>query len=93
MEYSNQDRKKLLDSVVCYRFEDFGNEPYILSDDAEDYDQNDFPDVNQTNHQDQEKMDVDCKHQYILRRAKTKTNFYPSFQIRKVFNYKQHVWI
>ena len=45
----------LLDSAVCYEFEDFGNEPYILSDDAEDYDQHDFPDVNQTNDQDQEK--------------------------------------
>ena len=55
----------LLDSVVYYGFEDFGNEPFILSDDAEDYDQNDFPDVNQNNDQDEEKMDVDCKHEYI----------------------------
>ena len=82
----------LLDSVVYYGFEDFGNEPFILSDDAEDYDQNDFPDVNQNNDQDEEKMDVDCKHEYIyiyiLRRTKAKTNFYPSIQIRKVFNSK-----
>ena len=91
MEYSNQDRRMLLDSAVCYGFEEFGNEPYILSDDAEDYDQHDFPDVIQTKDQDEEKMDVDCKHEYILRRTKTKTNFYPSFQIRKVFNCKQHV--
>ena len=74
-------------SVVCLELEDFGNEPYILSDDAEDYDQNDSPDVNQTNDQDEEKLDVDCKHEYISSEEK-KENLYPSFQIRKVFNSK-----
>ena len=55
IEYSNQDRGMLLDNVVYYGFEDFGNGPCILNDDAEDYDHNTFPDVNQNNHQDWEK--------------------------------------
>ena len=43
-----------------------------FSDNAEDYDQNDFSYVNQNNDQDNE-MDVDCKHQYIIKRVKTNT--------------------
>ena len=55
MEYLNKDRRMLLDRVVYNGFEDFANKPYILSDDAEDYYQNDFLDVNQSNDQDEEK--------------------------------------
>ena len=65
MEYSNQKIRMLLNNIVYNGFEDFGNEPYILYDDVEDYDQNYFPDVNQNNDQDKEKMDVNFKHKYI----------------------------
>ena len=63
--------KNGLDNVVYYGFEDFGNEPYILSDNAEDYDQNDFPDVKQ----DHEKLNVDCKHEYVSSKKYTSSHF------------------
>ena len=81
----------LLDSVLSYGFEDFGFEPYILSDDTEGYDQHDFPDVDQTNDRDEEKCILIANVNIYPQKNKNKVKFLFIFQIRKVFNCKQHV--
>ena len=79
----------LLDSILNYAFEDFGIKHYILSDGAEDYNLNNFPDMKQ----DKGKWIMNENLIYILRRAKANTKFQASFQIKIVFNIKYHVWI
>ena len=77
----------LLDNVVYHGFEDLEiNLTFYLMIQKLWYEI--FPDTNQNNDQDEEKINVDCKHENISPEEKSKDKFYTSSQIRKVFNSK-----